>query len=189
VLVGGADGLVNQLLGEMRPYSASDVVNPGRRGVPIAPPTPLIYTGFAGRVGGDRDGAPIGVLDEFQPERFVQLALVAWWGVGEHLDELGQAVQQRPNLGRGHGRGGSACGAGVFGAGPFCLGLSDPGGYQRRVGAGVQGGAVAGQSLVTVAEGAPLDWGDSALPDASQTEESPLGSNCDSRPGRTVDWA
>jgi hypothetical protein len=40
VLVGGADGLVNQLLGEMRPYSASDVVNPGRRGVPIAPPTP-----------------------------------------------------------------------------------------------------------------------------------------------------
>ncbi|HEY3942344.1 MAG TPA: hypothetical protein VGL60_07645 [Acidimicrobiales bacterium] len=101
------------------------------------------------------------VVGELEPEATVDLGLVLRRGAGEHVEKIAEAVHQYGELVARH--------ALVPAAGrpvqlDLCdealgLNLGDPGADDRRVGTGLESGAVAGEPGVALGHSAPRRLG------------------------------
>ncbi|MDA8297475.1 MAG: hypothetical protein M0004_12985 [Actinomycetota bacterium] len=94
------------------------------------------------------------VVGESEPELAVDLGLVLRRGGGEHAQEVAEAAHQGSQLVAGHALvplTGRLLQLDLCGK-PFGLDLGDPGAHDRRVGAGLEGGAVAGESGVALGQ-------------------------------------
>jgi len=95
-----------------------------------------------------------GVIGQAETELAVDLCLVGGVGLVQDGEQAAQAVDERCDLFAAHSRSNAPGGLAEFGLGfePFGLGLRDPAGDQRRVGAGPEGGAVASELRLAVGD-------------------------------------
>ncbi|MDA8311611.1 MAG: hypothetical protein M0Z46_13565 [Actinomycetota bacterium] len=94
------------------------------------------------------------VVGELEPELAVDLGLVLRRGGGEHAQEVAEAAHQGAQLVASHALAPltgrpfqlDLCGKSLG------LDLADPGAHDRRVGAGLEGGSVAGEAGVALGQ-------------------------------------
>ncbi|MHB1919306.1 MAG: hypothetical protein ACYCSX_11575 [Acidimicrobiales bacterium] len=101
------------------------------------------------------------VVGESEPEAAVDLGLVLRRGAGEHAEQVAEAVHERGEL---VARQAAAPLSGRpakpdLGDEPLGLDLGDPGADDRRVGAGLESCAVAGEAGVALGHSAPRRLG------------------------------